>query len=60
MPEYNFCYNLKKQLYRKRYNERKQREKENELLFAPYGGERAYYRQRLTEFGFIKPLNVVC
>ena len=46
-------YNMKKHLYRERYYEKRQADRQREELFRPYGGEVAYYRARLREMGFI-------
>ena len=43
-------YDQKKHLYKQRYLEKKQQKEDDEELYRPYGGEKAYYRMKMLEF----------
>lgn len=51
---YQNYYQLKKHLYKERYEEQKRKAKVYKDIYAKYGGEKMYYKKRLEEFGFLK------
>ena len=51
---YKSYYSARKHLYKLRYEEKKREVKERKELFEPYGGEIAYYRDKLLEFCKLK------
>jgi len=51
-------YNRTKSLYKLKYKEKKQAEKRRQELYAPYGGERSYYKNELLKWGMsVKQIN---
>ncbi len=54
MPNSNSYYQMKKHLYKARYEENKRKENENYELFKKYGGEKEYYKQQYIKSGFYK------
>jgi hypothetical protein len=54
MPNSNSYYQMKKHLYKERYEENKRKENENYELFKKYGGEKEYYKQQYIKAGFMK------
>ena len=47
----NWYYQQKKHLYRERYYRNKLLAAQKEEMFAPFGGERQYYKAKLLEWG---------
>jgi len=55
MPSYyQRYYELKKHLYKERYLEQKRKRLWEEEVYKKYGGEKAFYKQSLIDFGYLK------
>tara|TARA_R110000751_G_scaffold11014_1_gene39645 strand:- start:11 stop:199 length:189 start_codon:yes stop_codon:yes gene_type:complete len=52
-------YDQKKHLYKQRYLEKKRQKEDDEELYRPYGGERAYYRMKILEFCNVKKIEML-
>ena len=50
---YRTYYQNNKDYIKNRYLEKKEKDKLNEDLYKPYGGETKYYRQALINCGFL-------
>lgn len=50
---YRNYYQLHKELIRNRYYEKKEQLKREEELYAPYGGVKNYYKQRMIDNGWL-------
>jgi len=50
-------YNCKKWIYKERYLRKKELDASNKLLFAPYGGEKEYYKRAYYKFCNYTPIN---
>ena len=48
---YYTYYDQRKHIYRIQYYEKKAKDKANEELYKPFGGERKYYLDKLVELG---------
>ena len=50
---YTRYYTLNKEKLRRNYLEKKQKRIDNEKIYADYGGEEKYYRNKLIEAGML-------
>ena len=50
---YRNYYQLKKDLIRMRYIEKKEQKQREEELYEPYGGKKNYYKNSLINSGFL-------
>jgi len=52
---YRDYYLRNKDIKRYQYYEKKQKQIDNAELYAPYGGEAAYYKMKYVEFSNLRP-----